>query len=80
MADYTDISLGASWTAAPAVDEDVIIYAQGGPIRFTSHASPAGNTVGIPLTAGQAHLVKAGTSLMARSDTAVPVTLVRVTA
>lgn len=80
MADYSDIPLGASWAAVPAADEDVIIYAHGGPIRLTSHASPVGNTIGIPLREGQAHLVKAGTVLMARSDTAVPVTLVRVTA
>lgn len=80
MANYPDITLDSSWATVPAADENVIIYAHGGPVRFTSHTSPTGNTVGIPLSEGVAHEVRAGTGLMARSDTCVPVTLVRVTA
>ena len=80
MADYNDITLGSEPTAIPVADEDTVIYASGGGIRFTSHQTPLNNTIGIPLAAGQAHVVKADNAIMAWSDTGVTVTLVRVTA
>lgn len=80
MADYSDITLGAEWQEIDAEAEDVIIHADGGPLRFTSHTAPAGATRGIRLDSGTSHVVKAGTAIMARSDCRVPVTLIRVTA
>ncbi|MDB6179012.1 hypothetical protein PAF17_16085 [Paracoccus sp. Z330] len=80
MADYNDITLGAAPVSVPVATEDTIIYASGGPLRFTSHQTPAGNTVGIPLQEGQAHLVKADNAITAWSDTGVSVKLVRTTA
>lgn len=80
MADYNDITLGDTPTALAVAAEDTIIYAHGGPARFSSHLTPEGNTIGIPLAAGQAHLVKANNAITAWSDTSVPVTLVRITA
>lgn len=80
MADYSDVQLESTPVAITPALEDTIIYASGGTLRFSSHANPVGNTVGIPLNAGEAHLVKSGTELTAWSDTGAPVTLVRITA
>lgn len=80
MADYNDIILDGNPQPVPVAAEDTIIYAHGGPMRFTSHLTPLGNTVGIPLASGQAHLVKANNAITAWSDSGVVMTLVRITA
>ena len=80
MANYNDMSVGAAYVALPADADDTIIYCDDGEIRFTAHSNPTGNTAGIPLKRGQAHLVKAGTVLHVRSGVAVNSRLVRTVA
>lgn len=77
MANYNDMSVGAAYVALPADAEDTIIYCDDGEIRFTAHSNPAGNTAGVPLKRGQAHLVKAGVILRVRSAVSVPSRLIR---
>lgn len=80
MADYNDMTTSTSWTALPEDVEDTIIYCDEGEIRFTAHTVPQGNTVGVPLRRGEAHIIKAGTVVHVRSFSATPATVVRTVA
>lgn len=76
MANYNDLTVGSEWVAVPVAPENTIIWPDG-PIRITSHSSPNGNTLGIPVDRDEAYPVSADVALYVRSDRRADVTLVR---
>lgn len=80
MASYNDIiATDSAWTPLAIAAEVTNIYATA-PIRLTSHTSPDGNTIGIPLDRNQAYQIGADTDLRVKADSPQSAIVVRVTA